>query len=614
VSVDSAAALEALQSDPNVLFVEGEGETTYHPQTAQSVPLIRADVAAAQGDDGRGCTVAVLDTGCDYTHADLGSCTLNAATGALEGPNCRVNYAADFAPQDNSRDNNGHGTNVASIVAKVAPGAKIMCLDIMGATSAANGDVVNAVNFVISNRDVYNICSINFSFGGTVGYVDPCPTNSIATALVNARGYGMLSAVASGNSAQTINGILQPACVPGLVSVGMVFDQDFGGVENCDTAPRADTVTCTSQTAYYLGMLAPGRWITAGGSTKQGTSQVGLRGALERPLSTLVSYLQTAEKQASYPHTLLTTATTTRYPHPRQASPHVAAAAAVLKSIAPTAPTSLLLRALRESGVNKTDAKATSYQTPRVDVAAATALVRTLMAAGNDTTPPTASVAHTSGAAFIKSYYNAQFNVTASDESGVVDMCYNLSSSCSKFVTFAPTFTYMLPQVEGFHTMYVRVRDAVGNIATAQTTVWLDMKQPITVWHEANGGATWTNSRTVEMTNYAYDEGGSGVGTMWYNTVRSFADEDALPYSNRTMWTIPGADDTVNIYFKVADVAGNPTTSGCAPLWWLPPGRRSSISLLASLWTRLTCNSPPSTKTGVSSPSALMSRPPRAVW
>jgi hypothetical protein len=298
----------------------------------------------------------------------------------------------------------------------------------------------------------------------------------------------------------------------------------------------------------------------------------------------------------------------------------VAAAAAVLKSIAPTAPTSLLLRALRESGVNKTDAKATSYQTPRVDVAAATALVRTLMAAGNDTTPPTnVAVTHKSGAAFIKSYFQQQWNVTASDESGVVDMCYNLSSICNQFVPFASTFViYMLPEVEGYLTMYVRVRDAVGNTAAAESTVYLDMHAPVTKWHQVNGGAEWVNTRTVEMTNYAYDEGGAGVGTMWYNTIREFADEDALPYSNRTMWTIPGADDTIDIYFRVADRAGNPTTHGCAPIWWLL--RAWSLSFRAGdAPACFPCDPiklaiPPPIKIGMSRPSALISRRPQAAW
>jgi hypothetical protein len=65
------------------------------------------------------CTPPFTSTppaGADYGHADLGSCTSPGVPAS-----CRVSYAQDFSKRgdDGARDDSGHGTNTASIVAKV---------------------------------------------------------------------------------------------------------------------------------------------------------------------------------------------------------------------------------------------------------------------------------------------------------------------------------------------------------------------------------------------------------------------------------------------------------------------------------------------------------------
>jgi hypothetical protein len=72
----------------------------------------------------RSCTPLPLTRGADYAHPDLGACPY---PGAPEP--CRVAFARDFTPADDGlTDSSGHGTNVASIIAKVAPGVKILVL------------------------------------------------------------------------------------------------------------------------------------------------------------------------------------------------------------------------------------------------------------------------------------------------------------------------------------------------------------------------------------------------------------------------------------------------------------------------------------------------------
>jgi subtilisin family serine protease len=86
---------------------------------------------------------------------------------------------------------------------------------------------------------------------------------------------GIIPVVAAGNNA-FLNGIAGPACTPSALSVGAVYAANYGSVgwSACtDNATAADKVVCFSNSASFLGMLAPGAIITAGGQTMGGTSQ-----------------------------------------------------------------------------------------------------------------------------------------------------------------------------------------------------------------------------------------------------------------------------------------------------------------------------------------------------
>ena len=280
VRINSQFALDQLLGHLKVLRVYLDGK--YSHFLTSSLPFINQPAVQAAGKVGTGATVAVLDTGVDYTRSAFGSCTSPApgycsdTSPPAAPPGCKVACARDFTPtNDGFLDDNGHGTNVSGIVVGVAPDTRIAALDVFRPDGFAyDSDLTAAINWCIANKTAYNIVAINMSLGGG-GSTSPCGGDALATPVNSARGAGILSSIASGNNGFT-NSISSPACVPAAVSVGAVYDGNIGGItySNCaDATTAADKVTCFSNSASFLTILAPGAQITAAGITSYGTSQ-----------------------------------------------------------------------------------------------------------------------------------------------------------------------------------------------------------------------------------------------------------------------------------------------------------------------------------------------------
>lgn len=255
--ISSAGALEKLARNRKVLSIDENRPRQKF--LVQSLPLIERTNAQIATSTGKNATVAVLDTGVNYKHAVFGACS-------APGDTCKVVYAQDFAAADGALDDDGHGTNVAAIVLGVAPDARIAALDVFRTDGYAyDSDLIKAINWCVTNKATYNIAAINMSLGSGRYYAPVTPNDTWGTAIQRAVDVGIAVVAASGNNGYT-NSMSLPAAYANVVSVGAVYDSNMGGVRwsACsDSSTFADKVTCFSNSASFLTVLAPGAIITA---------------------------------------------------------------------------------------------------------------------------------------------------------------------------------------------------------------------------------------------------------------------------------------------------------------------------------------------------------------
>jgi len=260
------------------------GEMQFTPSLIDSLPAIGVPAMRTSYPfiTGRGQTVAVIDTGIDYTHSALSS---------------RYVTGYDFANGDSDpMDHDGHGTHVSGVIAStdatyggVAPRAGIISLKVFADAggSASQANVTAALNWVAANAATYNITTVNMSMGDgghwTNSDVASGPWESSFAALKN---MGIFVSCGAGDNGW-LDGVSYPAASPHTVSVGGTWASNnwseytytwddpytYTGFELYDATmgdlgPFQDDimVTCnryTSETDGRLDVLAPAAIITS---------------------------------------------------------------------------------------------------------------------------------------------------------------------------------------------------------------------------------------------------------------------------------------------------------------------------------------------------------------
>ncbi len=263
---------------------------------SHNLSLIGQPAAVTSGRVGANTRVAMLDSGFDFHQPEFATdnrypaCKFDYETGNVAsnvgGTRCRLSNAMNFADAGQLWCEGGpecslgtayHGESVAGIILSVAPSTKIAALQIFDLNGNGTSTyAMNALNWVIGNANVNpKIVAVNIS----VRYADPsgtCSGNIFGNAISRLNALGVAVIVASGNEAST-QGVDLPACDPGAVAVGAVYDtadprpQSFTACS--EGSGQVDHVPCFSNTSSKIALLAPGVGITINSTSVTGTSQ-----------------------------------------------------------------------------------------------------------------------------------------------------------------------------------------------------------------------------------------------------------------------------------------------------------------------------------------------------
>ncbi len=346
-----ADALQKLAQLPYVSSIEEDRLSL--PALASSNSVIGSPLAWAEGYDGAGKTIAVLDTGVDKTHpwfttggnkvvseacySSTATDVLSLCPGGVESSTAAgsgINCTPSLADCE-------HGTHVAGIATGndgtgpnfgVARGANLISIQVFSrfadpadcggdpapCIASFSSDQILALERVYELRNSFAVAAVNMSLGGGQFFNQAsCDAgNAAIKAAIDAlRSVNIPTVIAAGNNGWR-DSILAPACVSSAISVGDTTD--------------ADAVAPASNVYALIHLLAPGSSITSavpggGTATFSGTSM---------------------------------------------AAPHVAGAWAVLKQINPAASVTQLLSTLQSTGTAVKDMRVGGVETsmPRINL------------------------------------------------------------------------------------------------------------------------------------------------------------------------------------------------------------------------------------------------------
>lgn len=209
----------------------------FHILDLKADQQIKADKVWAEGINGEGVNIVILDTGIDSAHIEL--------IDSIKGQK-------DFVNNDNiAEDDNGHGTHVAGIITAnggyqvdsnyatgVSPVAGIYMLKVCDTSGLCYEDnIMAAMEYAVNNLSA-KIMSISIG-GGNFG--SHCDSDPLAAKVNWVADNGYIVVIAAGNDGE---GVSSPACASKAIAVGAV---DKSGI-----------VPYWSNRGSALDILAPG--------------------------------------------------------------------------------------------------------------------------------------------------------------------------------------------------------------------------------------------------------------------------------------------------------------------------------------------------------------------
>ena len=268
-------------------YVRPTKDAKYWELTYPVAADVGADALQQQRIDGRGVTVALVDSGVYFdkdVRRELGSIVANHFLGQIDfvastcqpkgagnsGKTIGTQYSGYCALTSNdSADGYGHGTAVASVMwnnfvdassgAKIgiAPRASVLSVRVLNNDGSGSYEtVIKGIQYVVQNKAAYNIRVLNLSLSAqatTPYFVDP-----LNRAAERAWAGGIVVLAAAGNSGPGAQTITVPGNDPYVITVGAINGNGTAGDWSDDSLPYWSATGPTTDGFIKPDVLAPG--------------------------------------------------------------------------------------------------------------------------------------------------------------------------------------------------------------------------------------------------------------------------------------------------------------------------------------------------------------------
>lgn len=224
-----AARLDELRADPRVRSVTADDPIAFEgaPDTGTThriQNIVRSNDLWTRGVDGRGTTVALLDTGVYAEHPDLAG---------------RVVHCEDLTHEAGTvaecEDTFGHGTFMAGLIAGdgaasngkhtgAAPATRIVSVKAAGFDGATDVSTVLAgIQWIVAHKEAYGIRVMNLSLGTDSS--QDYRVSPLNYAVERAWASGIVVVVSAGNSGPDAATVMKPGDDPYVITVGASNDE-----------------------------------------------------------------------------------------------------------------------------------------------------------------------------------------------------------------------------------------------------------------------------------------------------------------------------------------------------------------------------------------------------
>ena len=246
------------------------------PLMDASIPYVGADYPIKDGYDGAGITVAIIDTGVDFTHPDFVHIGKNS-----------------------SDDSDGHGTQVLGIIAAngslqgISPGVNVISYKISeDGTGVSDEKIINAIDKAV--EDGADVVNISLGVNRTNSNIDAAITRAAAA--------GVLIITAAGNDGPGEYSIGSPGINYNSITVGSTYNNVSSSIvaslmindEYYDAAPMIGTA--------YLQELVKARIVFGGYARETDLQGFGYNGTIilaERGSDIIGENVYFTEKEAA---------------------------------------------------------------------------------------------------------------------------------------------------------------------------------------------------------------------------------------------------------------------------------------------------------------------------